>query len=201
MRVLGCKDRPHEARHQLRLRATRRAHTGAARARKSRAAPEATLSGARFGPSSSNDSEEIMPRRFIWPCVLVALALGSMSCSSTPRRPAEFMMPSSEFTWERGERLRQSGVTMDVQGQRLEREGQGLRDQADQLEAQGRSLIDSAGRLRADGDRLGSEGAALRERGREALDLGSDAIEAVRKLEEAERLRREGEELREKTRR
>ena len=52
----------------------------------------------------------------------------------------------------------------------------------------------------ADGALLVNEGKALRERGREASDLGGDAIEAARKLEESERLRREAEELRERSR-
>ena len=128
---------------------------------------------------------------------LLALVLG---CSSAPQRPAAFLMPSNEFTWERGERMRASGATMEAQGQRLEKEAERLRGQAADLEKQGRSLIESAERMRADADVLASEGSALRERGREAADLGADAIEAARKLEESERLRREAEEQRERSR-
>ena len=141
--------------------------------------------------------EEKRTQRSALGVAILALVLG---CSSMPQRPAEFLMPSNEFTWERGERMRASGATMEAQGQRLEKEAERLRSQAADLERQGRSLIDSSTRMRADADVLASEGVALRERGREAADLGNDAIEAARKLEESERLRREAEEQRERSR-
>jgi hypothetical protein len=55
--------------------------------------------------------------------------------------------------------------------------------------------------MRSEGDTLVGEGAPLRERGLEAADLGRDAIDAAHKLEESERLRREGEEQRERSKR
>jgi len=128
---------------------------------------------------------------------VLAIGLATAGCSSTPKRPAEFMMPTNEFTWERGERLQKAGAAMEVQGERLEKEGDRLRDQADAIQKQGERMVEDAKVLRQEADNVASQGTALRERGREASDLGLDAKEAVHRLEKAERLRREGEALRE----
>ncbi len=103
---------------------------------------------------------------------VVAILLPSLLSGCMNTKPREFLIPENKATYEEGEALIEEGET---------------------LIAKGEARIDEGRRLRKKADKMIREGRDIKVEGEEIARRGRTAVSAARMLEEAEKLRRDGE--------